>query len=654
MRDALALLLVLLAVTACGHDEGDPNATDRRVIVLGVDGMDPAYLRERMDAGDMPNFKRLAEQGTFRALGTSMPPQSPVAWSDFITGTNAGTHGVFDFLRHDPETFEIGQGMSKTTDIETVVGIPIGGGERVNLRQGRAFWEYLEDRRIPATVFRVPVNFPPVGKSTRSFSGMGTPDLSGGDGAFTFWTSDPEVESHYDSGAIERVVLENGRATGQLVGPVDAFESTDKKVVYVKLDTTIWVDERAKMARIDVGDEKVLLRVGEWSDWVRLTFPLMKPVIDTTGIVRFYLKSVTPHLQVYATPVHMDPANPLSPVSSPDDAAAEVQKAVGDYATKGMPLETNGRRADVISDEAFIAHGLLTIRERERLLEHELGRFRDKSGFLFFYVSAVDLSNHIIWRGSDPEHPNYPKDASDAMRGARKLFYTEADRLLGKVMAEVDDRTTLIVMSDHGFAPYYRTVNLNNWLVKERYLQVFRRSRLKDIRLSDTESIDWLRTKAYAVGFNGIYLNLERRRKTGIVSDDERDRVRDEIKRKLLARVDRKTGKKVVERVYTAEEIYAGPFVKDAPDLVVGYARGYRASDHTALGQFGPRLIEDNMDGWSGDHMMAAELVPGVFLSNRKMDVSDPRLVDLPVTILGRFGIAKPEPMIGRDLIKNP
>lgn len=653
MRDTLALLVALVAITACGHDEGDPNATDKRVIVLGVDGMDPAYLKERIDAGDMPNFKRLADEGTFRALGTSMPPQSPVAWSDFITGANAGTHGVFDFLRHDPETMAIGQGMSKTTEIKTVMGVPVSAGGRENLRQGRAFWEYLEDRRIPATVFRVPVNFPPVGSSTRSFSGMGTPDLSGGDGAFTFWTSDPAVESHFDGGHIERVTLEGGRADVKLAGPQDAFESTEEKTVYVEIDATIWVDADAKMARVDIGDHKVLLEVGEWSDWVGVSFPVLEPLIHASGIVRFYLKSVSP-LALYATPVHMDPASPQSPISSPDDAAAEVKDAVGDYATKGMPLETNGRRADVIPDEAFIAHGLLTIRERERLLEYELARMRDKTGFLFFYVSSVDLSNHILWRGSDPDHPHYPKDASDAVRGARRLFYTEADRLLGKVLAEVDDRTTLIVMSDHGFAPYYRKVNLNNWLVTHRFLQVFRRSRLKDIRLADKEAIDWLRTKAYAVGFNGIYLNLERRRKSGIVTEAERDAVRDEIKQKLLAWVDRKTGKKVVERVYTAEEIYSGPFVKDAPDLVVGYARGYRGSDGTALAEFGPRLIEDNKNAWSGDHMMAAELVPGVFLSNRKIDATDPRLVDLPVTILGRFGIPKPEPMIGRDLMKNP
>lgn len=636
----------LLVHGGCGPGEGDPNATDQRVIVLGVDGMDPSILMERMRAGEMPNFSKLAKQGGFVPLGTSMPPQSPVAWSDFTTGMNAGGHGIFDFLLHDPQTFALTLSTSRQEEVKTLLGFPVGGGQHVNRRQGRAFWEYLEDREIPATLFKIPSNFPPVGKTSRSFSGMGTPDLRGTPGALTYWTSDANDNDIDTSGDLVRVLVENDVVRTKLVGPGKVLDAAHETSVPI----TVYIDPSRKVARIDGTDRPVILKPGEWSEWRRVSFTVMEPFTSVTGIVRFYLKSLEPHFKLFATPINIDPASPNTPISTPDSAAAEVQKAAGDFYTKGMPLETNAAREGILNDEEFFAQALTVFRERERLLEHELERFHDRTGFMFFYISTVDLSTHILWRNRDPKHPNYGDGPSDKVKGATEFFYREVDRLLGRVMKEVDDRTTLVVMSDHGFAPYHRTVHLNNWLVKNKYLSVFARD-ISKANLRDDDNVDWFRSYAYAIGFNGIYLNKFGRQRSGKVTDRDAEEWLTKITNALMTWVDPKTGKNVVSRVYRPEELYSGPFLKNAPDLIVGYARGFRASDRTAQGGFGKNLIEDNLDPWSGDHMMAAEEVPGILLSNKKITGKAPRLVDLPVSILRRFGIDKPKDMTGVNVL---
>jgi predicted AlkP superfamily phosphohydrolase/phosphomutase len=76
------------------------------VFVVGVDGLDPVILERMIDAGEMPTFARLRAEGSFQTLGTSVPPQSPVAWSNFVTGMNPGGHGIFDFIHRDPATYQ--------------------------------------------------------------------------------------------------------------------------------------------------------------------------------------------------------------------------------------------------------------------------------------------------------------------------------------------------------------------------------------------------------------------------------------------------------------------------------------------------------------------------------------------------------------------
>ncbi len=168
--------------------------TSKKILLLGLDGMDPHLLHVWMKEGELPHFQRLMNQGDFRRLRTSTPPQSPVAWSNFITGTDPGGHGIFDFVHRDPERYMAifssseSTGTAKTISLGNLV-LPLSGGEVKNLRKGRAFWQILEDHDIPATIFKMPANYPPVPTKQKTLSGMNTPDILGTYGTCHYYTS---------------------------------------------------------------------------------------------------------------------------------------------------------------------------------------------------------------------------------------------------------------------------------------------------------------------------------------------------------------------------------------------------------------------------------------------------------------------------------
>jgi predicted AlkP superfamily phosphohydrolase/phosphomutase len=176
-------------------------------------------------------------------------------------------------------------------------------------------------------------------------------------------------------------------------------------------------------------------------------------------------------------------------------------------------------------------------------------------------------------------------------------------------------------------------------------------------------AVDWSRTKAYGVGFNGLYLNLAGRElddpetpedESGVVDRDEAPELLAEIRAKLLAIDD--GGTPVILRCDLARDVYEGVRVAEAPDLLVGYASGYGNSDPASLGRIPHDLLEDNLGGtFNGSHLMAPEVVPGVLLTNARVLDGAHRLEDLTVEILRQYGIDRTEGMIGRPVLQpNP
>jgi predicted AlkP superfamily phosphohydrolase/phosphomutase len=165
------------------------------------------------------------------------------------------------------------------------------------------------------------------------------------------------------------------------------------------------------------------------------------------------------------------------------------------------------------------------------------------------------------------------------------------------------------------------------------------------------ENVDWSKTQAYAVGLSGLYVNLKGREAHGIVDPSEYDALVGRLEQDLLAMRDPRNGRQPVTLAYRSRQQLHGPYVALAPDIVVGYNRGYRTSWESPLGEYPRALFVDNTDAWSGDHAMDFRLVPGVILSNRRISREHPALYDVTVSILDEFGIAPLPEMVGHDML---
>jgi len=657
MRRRIALLLVLgLAAASCG---GPAQPFPTRVIVIGMDGLDPNLLNAEIAKGTMPNFAALAGQGDYLPLGTSLPPESPVAWANFITGTDPGGHGIFDFIhrRIKPTGVTPISSMAHTTPSKNwfpLFGyrVPLTPGETTNLVRGKYFWQHLDEAGVPTTIVRAPDNFPPKETGARTFSGMGTPDLLGTMGVFSLYTEETIVnrEDFDGKASIYPIRVLSGVARSVLEGPRNDYippvkgRPDPKSLVAVN----IYPDRERDVARIDIGDEARVLTAGEWSDWVPVSFEMIPYVVSAPGMVRIYLKSVSPKLMVYVSPINIDPRDAAQEVSTPPEAAEELAAEIGPYYTQGMAEETNGARLKVFDAGEFVRQTDVVMAERAKMLDVSLDRFRDEGGFLFFYVSTTDLSAHILYQYIDPGHPLYDAEQAKKYGGEISSVYREMDVFLGRIMKSAPEGTRIVVMSDHGFAPVRRKLSVNTWLYENGFLAI-RRPELQGT-LTYFQNVDWVDTRAYGVGFQGIYLNLVDREATGLVEPgDEAERVKREIIRGLECLVDPKTGERVVTKVYRREDVYHGAALEDAPDLIIGFNRCYENADKSALGGIPMRMLEDNLDPWSGSHLMDPSHVPGVLLANTKFTIADPKLTDLTVTVLAEFGITVKE-LAGRRI----
>jgi len=633
----IATLMILAALLAGCGDHRPPAYDGLSVLVLGIDGMDPKLTKKYLDEGKLPNIERLLKTGSMSNLETSVPPLSPVAWSDFITGMDAGGHGIYDFMHRHTDNLIPYFAMSQATSAEgTKLGkYQIPGDSSIELlRRGQPFWEVLENRGVPTTVVRMPVNFPPSGTASRELSGMGTPDALGTYGTFSWYTSVLFAFSGQDvsGGEVYEVWEEDGKVEGTLHGPPNPFlaEETD-----LATDFVVYVDPVDDVAKIVVGDEERILKVGEWSDWVPFDFEMI-PTQTLSAEVRFYLRRVRPEFELYATPVNFDPENPGMPISTPPDYAAELAEATGRFYTQGMPEDTKAYEGGILTRDEFLEQSGIAGREIRDQYRHVLDEF--EGGLLYYYTGNVDQVSHMMYKVIDPEHPKYDAERDAPYAGAMEKLYREADELVGMAMEKIDENTLLIVMSDHGFAPLRRTMSLNTWLAQNGYLTVRDPNLKKDPGLY--LNVDRSKTQAYSAGLNGLYLNQRGREKGGVVDPAKRGALLAEIGDKLLATIDPETGKPAVTKVYVRDQFYKDRGeLEIGPDMVIGYAWSYGGSGESSLGQVPKALFKDNDREWCGDHGMDHEVVPGVLITSRPLQRPATSLRNLAASILGEYGV---------------
>jgi len=736
MRRFILPLLGASLLAACG---GSEPTSDTRMIVLGIDGLDPEMLQERIDRGMLPNFARLVEGGTFQPLQTSWPPQSPVSWSNFITGTQPGKHGLYDFIHVDRKNYGVLSSMVEIEDVGMQISlmgydIPLTGGDQNSTRQFPAFWEVMSEAGVPMYVHRMPANYPMPETTAVTFPDMGAPDLVGAASGKAFlWTENPEKQdkdsdsSYVRRVQVNRLALElapDGRAVVsvpiRLYGPPDTAKSVVRRLAHqaeelgrerraaeeagdsakasdlgnqiaqlnresateqeVFAEAVAYLDytdaEKGPQVTVEIGEDYGIARVGEWTDWVKVEFSLMGGLVPLSGYTRFLLKSHEP-FELYASPLQVDPWNQAMDISTPPEAAEELADAIGPYYTQGFPDAYKAYKSDLLGTADYVSQSDTVLEERLEMMEYACDQLESTGGCLFFYTGSVDLRSHMLWWAQDEQHPHQedpgrlPGEDEQYAEFSQQIdrVYVQADALVGRMIERIEAMEAdgsgpieLVIMSDHGFAPFRRKMHVNDWLVQEGYLVLKDGADVGMITASgklengdidwDSSIVDWSKTRAYTVGFNGIILNRAGREPQGIVQDSEADALLSEIRDRLLSLRDPQDGAVVMSTVKKASEVFNGPMLGSAPDLQLGFSTGFGASDECAIGQVtGDAVIVDNDSRWSGSHLMDPELVRGTIIVRSGATLSkDPALEDITATLYQKFGVTPPADMDGKAL----
>jgi predicted AlkP superfamily phosphohydrolase/phosphomutase len=628
--------LILLVILFIGGLIMQKPADRNKVIVLGIDAMDPKITEQLISEGRLPNLSNLKTKGTYHRLTTTIPAESVVAWTSFSTGLSPGSHGIFDFIMRDPKNYLPYLSLNEVSTMQ--------GKIRTQIRsKGLTLWDILSKNKVPSYIFFCPNTFPAQPLLGKMVSGMGVPDISGTMGRFSFYTTKAVTKEDQDSrGNIIHLKSKNNIIETRIYGPrVFSGNSVTKSAIPLR----IILSPGKESISLEFQENNLLLKKNNWSNWQEIDFKI-GTFRKAHGVLRFYLKSINPDLELYASPINFDPQKPLFPISFPYNYSKKLAKKIGIYFTQGMPQDTWALTENRLDEKAFLEQVNEVLNEKTRILEEGLKDF--KAGLFFFYFDTLDIIQHMFWRYLDPQHPLYEKDS--LYQDTIFKYYESIDQIIGKVLKDLDQNTTLIIISDHGFNSFRRAVHLNRWLLENGYL--FLKEGVNESK-EFFEDVDWSKTKAYALGFGGIYLNKIGREYYGIVTESEAENLKQTIIKGLKQFQDTKTGEMVVGNIYTKERVFNGPYINDAPDLYVGFNAGFRASWQTALGGVPNLVIEDNKRKWSGDHLIDSVLVPGVIFVNKKIDLQNPSIIDISPTVLGLFKINKAQDMKGKILFED-
>ncbi|MBU2501667.1 alkaline phosphatase family protein [bacterium] len=633
------------------------KARVRRVVVLGLDGLDPVLARQWMDEGHLPHLARIRHEGTFRPLGTTWPAMSPVGWSTFATGVDASGHNIFDFLSRDRQTHlpVLSSTRVKTHLKRRKLGpIPLPSTEHPFelLRRSKPFWKTCAESGVASSILRIPITFPPDRFGGKQLSAMCVPDLRGTQGTFTHFTEPGEDHRGRTTGGERRTLEAAGenRWLGELPGP-DRSDGTGPVTVPVE----VTVDPAGPSASFDLGGERFTLGPDAYSDWIPVAFKDGRRTAH--GICRVRVTTFSPRFSFYVTPLNIDPQKPAMPISNPPQFSVALSRLQGRFATLGLAEDTWALNERVIDEQAFLDQAYAIHAERERQFFHALDRQPD--GVVSVVFDATDRIQHMFFRYLDPDHPaNAGKDTA-IHRNAVFDLYRRADDLVGRTRKKLGKNDALLIVSDHGFKQFQRGVNLNAWFRRHGYLYLKSDPVEGPLPLIPTGrrfevgDVDWARTRAYTNGLAGFYLNIEGREQNGCVPPGEATALKRELINRLRGLPDPERGGEAITELWASEDVYPGPYRENGPDVIVGYKPGYRADWDAAVGAVTDQIVSDNTRSWSGDHCMDPRQVPGVVFSTIAFENTRPSLVDMAPSVLDLLGLKAPRHMTGSSIFSN-
>jgi predicted AlkP superfamily phosphohydrolase/phosphomutase len=599
----LLLLLAIIGFFLYKYGMTNKQTDDKKIVVIAIDGLDPKIINEGIETGRLPNIKKLKNSGYYSPLGTTIPPQSPVAWASFITGQAPQKHKIYDFITRDPKDYSLGLSYSDNKPFTW---------------QTEPFWVQTTNKNIHVTSLFLPDMYPAPSKMNgKIIAGMGVPDILGTQGSLTLLTTRDYSHTKDFRGKI--VTLQNqDEQTVNIEGP------KYKDVKGVKTATIpVRVKKTSNTVAVLVQGKEIKLNKGEFSEWV--TFKFDAGFLNKVeGIGKFYLKNTGSELEIYLSPINFSPNKPLRPISYPSSYAKDLAREYGLFYTQGLPIDSWALEQGILDEKAFLSHTESILKERQKIYFGELNKF--KSGIFIGYFGFADTISHMFWRYRGEDGP---------YKDTILEYYQLMDGIIGQTMMQLPENTQLIVLSDHGFDSFDYEVNLNSWLYREGYI-VLKEGEKGTSELY--EGIDWEKTKAFSAGYNGIFLNLKGREKNGSVEQEESSALQKEISQKLLEETHPETGEKLIKKVYLAADLGTDKNDQSSPDLFVGFYKGARASWDSAVGITNDEVIRPRKSKWSGDHLFDPTEVPGVLISNTKLPFKNPAITDIMPYILGEFG----------------
>ena len=617
--------------------------------MLGFDGVEPTIVDAMMTAGELPNLAKLRDQGIYERLGSSNPPQSPTAWSSFATCKNPGNHGVYDFLRRNPETYVPGLGFGVTKQPELA---PDGGlvtpAAFVNYRKGDTFWAVANSKGVRCKLLVVPFAFPAEQLTNSSMlCGLDTPDIRGTQ-SWYFSLSDQFKEQEDIAGGT-RLPLKFDADNVATINVPGLRHPVDKRFIEVPLKIT--VDRQAHTATFELQGQTAKLAENSWSEWLEWTFEV-SPKYSVRAISRLHVLEAGEHVRLYMTCLQMHPRAPFVRISTPETYAGQLADRYGLFKTVGWSYDTKALQQNDLTEDVFLEDVRKTMSWHQMLMldELDLGNFE----LLVAAWTATDRVAHMFWRFRDPKHALYTEEGAKKYGRAIEETYAKMDEIVGKAMAKLTPSDLLIVLSDHGFHSFRKGFGVNTWLVRNGYLGI--KGQEDPATAFSTskylEAYDWSKTKAYGLGLGSIYLNLKGREKMGTVAPEEAPALLAEIKDKLLAVTDPESGDKIFRAVYTKAEAFKGSCEADAPDLQVGYADGYQTDKSSAAGAAPQNLFVKNEEKWSGEHAASdVAATPGILFSNRKL-APTAAIIDIGPTSLKYLGVDPPADVEGKSLLQ--
>lgn len=583
-----------------------------RTLVLGLDAFDPTIFERLHNQGKLPHLSRYVERSAYGRLAVANPSQSEVSWTSIASGLNPGGHGLFDFVHRDPATYNLHVSLLPTKR-------GLGGTQFTPPFTAHTIFDQAADDGFPSTSLWWPATFPARLESPiRTIPGLGTPDIQGKLGVGTLFST--ETTTSVRAGKTPHEPLRaNGktRFDGQLPGPKQQTRSGEQPAtVAFQIER---LDENS--ARLKLGSTSFDLRVGEWSPIFQVTFK-MGMLLSIQAITRVIITQLQPQVRVYFLPLQLHPLHSPWHYATPGSFVQETWRAAGPFLTVGWPQDTTGLEDGCISDDQFLALCESIDRTREQVLMHHLKSFRE--GLMGIVFDTLDRVQHMFWR-----------DRQDIVED----WYTKLDELVSRVEAQLNqvqasDPARMLVVSDHGFARFDHKVHLNRWLLERGYLAA-----PPGDGSGKFHDVEWARTRAYAIGLNGLYLNLQGREGQGTVPAVDADNLARRIRDELVGWSHE--GVQVVRQAWTRAEVFEGKLAAYAPDLIVGFTPGFRASQENGLGNWLPASVEPNRDHWGADHCIDPTTVPGVLFSSKGLaDFPNATYRDIPALAID----AAPDP----------